>query len=138
MNIPIVNLNGGEFTSHLDARSDTEKYSSGCRHLENMIPRIYGPVERRPGTIYISGGIDLNTILPSIIAWENIGSCYINSVVSTLPDSALMPMFVCYQNDMVCFENESVVSFETAVLADDIVCLENNVIFYENEITIFN
>ncbi len=52
-NIPIINLNGGEFTPLIDARSDVEKYRSGCRKLENFIPRIYGAIERRPGTKFI-------------------------------------------------------------------------------------
>ena len=36
-----------------------EKYRSGCRTLDNMIPLIYGPAQRRPGTKYIEecGGI---------------------------------------------------------------------------------
>ncbi len=53
INIPIVNLNGGVFTPLIDARSDIEKYRSGCRKLENFIPRIYGSIERRPGTRFI-------------------------------------------------------------------------------------
>ncbi len=53
INIPIVNLNGGVFTPLIDARSDIEKYRSGCRKLENFIPRIYGSIERRPGTKFI-------------------------------------------------------------------------------------
>lgn len=52
-NVPIVNLNGGVFTPLIDARSDIEKYRSGCRKLENFIPRIYGSIERRPGTRFI-------------------------------------------------------------------------------------
>lgn len=52
-NIAVVNLNGGEFTPLIDARSDIEKYRSGCRKLENFIPRIYGSIERRPGTKFI-------------------------------------------------------------------------------------
>lgn len=53
INIPIINLNSGEFSPLIDVRSDIEKYSSGCRKLENFIPRIYGVVERRPGTRFI-------------------------------------------------------------------------------------
>lgn len=52
-NIPIINLNGGEFTPLIDARADIEKYKSGCRILENFLPRIYGVIERRPGTRFI-------------------------------------------------------------------------------------
>jgi len=52
-NIPIINLNGGEYTPLIDARADIEKYSSGCRKLENFLPRIYGAIERRPGTKFV-------------------------------------------------------------------------------------
>ena len=54
-NIPVISLNAGKLTPLVDVRSDTEKYSSGCRILENMIPLIYGPVTRRPGTKYLVG-----------------------------------------------------------------------------------
>lgn len=53
-NVPILSFNAGELSPQIDARSDVEKYGSGCRHLENMIPRIYGGAERRPGTYYIA------------------------------------------------------------------------------------
>jgi len=52
-NIPVVNLNGGVATPLIDARSDIAKYKSLCRKLENFIPRIYGSIERRPGTKFI-------------------------------------------------------------------------------------
>jgi hypothetical protein len=57
-NIPIISFNSGELSPLIDARSDIEKYSSGCRTLQNMIPRIYGNVERRPGTEYIASSKD--------------------------------------------------------------------------------
>ena len=53
INVPIINLNSGEFSPLIDVRSDVDKYKSGCRNLENFIPRVYGVVERRPGTKYI-------------------------------------------------------------------------------------
>lgn len=53
INVPIINLNGGEFSPLIDVRSDLEKYKSGCRKLENFIPRVYGAIERRPGTKFI-------------------------------------------------------------------------------------
>lgn len=53
-NIPVISFNKGKLTKQIDARSDVEAYTSGCRILQNMIPRIYGPVERRPGTKYIA------------------------------------------------------------------------------------
>lgn len=54
MNIPILTFNSGEMTPKADCRSDVEKYRSGCRHLENFLPLIYGCVERRPGLYYIT------------------------------------------------------------------------------------
>lgn len=59
MKYPIVSFNAGELTPLIDARSDIEKYRFGCRVLENMIPRIYGMAQKRPGTKYIEtcGGI---------------------------------------------------------------------------------
>jgi hypothetical protein len=53
VNIPIISFNGGEASPKIDARSDTEKYPSLCRHLENMIPEIYGGAERRPGLRFV-------------------------------------------------------------------------------------
>ena len=52
-NLPVLRFNAGEFTQQADARIDVDKYGGGCRILENMIPRIYGGVERRPGTQFI-------------------------------------------------------------------------------------
>ncbi len=52
--LAVVNLTGGEGSPKIDARADTEKYVSLCRRLENFIPRIYGPVEKRPGTVLVA------------------------------------------------------------------------------------
>ncbi len=49
-NIGVISLNSGKLTPLIDARSDIEKYAAGCRICQNMIPLIYGPVTRRPGT----------------------------------------------------------------------------------------
>jgi hypothetical protein len=137
-NIPIINFSSGEFSPQIDCRSDIEKYVSGCRYLENFLPLIYGCVERRPGTVFIASTINLSLILASIVAWENVASCYENVVVSTLANTAtnnaLMPVFVCYQNDILCYENETVIESQTAVLSEEIYCYENNVLFYQNDI----
>jgi len=53
MNIPIINLNGGLYTPLIDVRSDVAKHKSGCRKLDNFIPRIYGVIERRSGTMFV-------------------------------------------------------------------------------------
>jgi hypothetical protein len=65
-NEPIINFNSGELSPILDARSDFEKYAAGCRTCENMIPRIYGVAERRPGFEYIYGAID-NAVVGRLI-----------------------------------------------------------------------
>ena len=53
LNIPLLYFNSGELSPQIDARSEIDKYAGGCRILENMIPRIYGGVEKRPGTIFV-------------------------------------------------------------------------------------
>jgi hypothetical protein len=59
-NVPVIRLNKGKMTPLIDARSDVEAYAGGCRELQNFIPRIYGPVERRPGTKFIANCEDNN------------------------------------------------------------------------------
>jgi len=54
-NLSVISLNSGKFTTLIDVRSDIEKFPAGCRIINNMIPLIYGPVTRRPGTKYIAG-----------------------------------------------------------------------------------
>ena len=49
-NINVVNFNTGKVTQELDVRKDIEKYTGGCRRLENMIPDVYGNAAKRPGT----------------------------------------------------------------------------------------
>jgi hypothetical protein len=42
-------FNGGEMSPLMDGRTDSEKYATGCRLLENFIVRSYGGVFKRPG-----------------------------------------------------------------------------------------
>ena len=44
----------GEFSAKLDGRIDFEKYSSGCKTLENMFVHPQGAATRRVGTQFIS------------------------------------------------------------------------------------
>ena len=44
----------GEFSAKLDGRTDFEKYSSGCKTLQNMLVHPQGAVARRVGTQFIS------------------------------------------------------------------------------------
>jgi len=52
-NLLVTALNAGELSPYMDARSDVEKYRSGCRTLENMVVLPYGGVYRRAGTEYL-------------------------------------------------------------------------------------
>lgn len=52
-NSVVLSFNSGELSPLADARSDVAKYSSGCRTLQNAIPRVYGCAVRRPGTEFI-------------------------------------------------------------------------------------
>ena len=46
---PLVQkLNVGELAPELRGFIGFEKYASGCRVLENMLPLVQGPVTRRP------------------------------------------------------------------------------------------
>lgn len=86
-NIPILSFNSGELSPLVDARSDVEKHGSGCRHLQNFIPTIYGAAVRRPGTYYITssyGGAQIVRMIPfiysSTIAYDlEFGDKYIRA-----------------------------------------------------------
>lgn len=43
-------FNGGEMSPLMDGRTDSDKYVTGCRLLENFIVRPYGGIFKRPGT----------------------------------------------------------------------------------------
>ena len=65
-NLPVISFNAGKLSPLIDARSDIEKYKFGCRTLANMLPRIYGPAERRPGTKYIATTTSVARVAPFI------------------------------------------------------------------------
>jgi hypothetical protein len=48
----IQSFSGGELSPLLDGRTDLDKYYSGTRTLENMIPLVEGPATRMPGTYF--------------------------------------------------------------------------------------
>ena len=51
---PIQNsFNGGEISPLLYGRPDVDKYKTGLKTCLNFIPLIQGPVERRPGTVFM-------------------------------------------------------------------------------------
>lgn len=47
------NFNGGEISPLLYGRPDLDKYKTGLKTCKNFIPLIQGPVERRPGTVFV-------------------------------------------------------------------------------------
>lgn len=53
-------FNGGEMSPLMDGRTDSEKYSTGCRLLENFIVRPYGGIFKRPGTRFGTSGTDVD------------------------------------------------------------------------------
>lgn len=54
----IRSFSGGELSPYCDALTTSDKYPTGCRVLENFIPTVYGPVNRRPGLEMIGGAND--------------------------------------------------------------------------------
>lgn len=49
-----VSFGAGELSPWLDGRTDIEKYSGGCRLLENFIVLPQGAVQKRPGTEFLA------------------------------------------------------------------------------------
>jgi hypothetical protein len=48
-----TSFSSGELAPEFGARVDLEEYASGCRKIENMIPLIEGPAQRRGGTRFV-------------------------------------------------------------------------------------
>lgn len=65
---PVISFNAGKVSPLIDARSDIEKYKFACRESENMLHRIYGPAERRPGTKFIDTTTSVAKVLPFIFS----------------------------------------------------------------------
>jgi hypothetical protein len=47
------NFNGGEISPLLYGRPDVDRYKTGLKTCLNFIPLIQGPVERRPGSVFV-------------------------------------------------------------------------------------
>lgn len=50
----IGNMNAGELSPMIGARVDFQKYPSGASILENFVPTVQGPIERRGGTRFVA------------------------------------------------------------------------------------
>ena len=132
MNTAIVNFNGGEFSPKIDCRSDTEKYTGGCRQSDNMIPLVFGGSERRPGTELIKNTNIYNLILSKIVGYENVVVCN-DEDVATSGFDALLSQIVCYEFDVVCYEN-NIVSDGNMAFTTRAVCYENDLVFGNNNV----
>jgi hypothetical protein len=47
-------FNAGELSPQLVGRIDLDKYKNGCKTLVNFIPKIHGPISKRPGTRFVA------------------------------------------------------------------------------------
>ncbi len=65
INESILSFNSGILSPKIDVRVDVEKYRSGCRRLENMIPEKYGCATKRPGFIFIYDATNAPSSAPS-------------------------------------------------------------------------
>jgi hypothetical protein len=83
----IRSFNAGELTPQVDARSDVQKFAAGCRVLDNMIPRIYGSADRRPGFKYIDDA-NSNSVVSRMVEFE-----YSDSIAYMMEFSNLVTRF---------------------------------------------
>lgn len=113
MNYPIINFNSGELSGLIDARSNIDKYSAGCRILENMIPRVYGVAERRPGTQYIYGAYN-NAVVGRLIPF-----IYSNTIAYVIEMSALINRYF-FDGGIVLDGSSNIVTTTTPYLAADL------------------
>ena len=49
-----TSFNSGELSPRLAGRVDLDKYANGCSVMQNFVPLIQGPIERRPGTRFVA------------------------------------------------------------------------------------
>ena len=67
--VQLTNFTGGELSPRLDGRNDLQKYSTGCKTLENMIIYPHGSAARRSGTQFVAEVKD-STKKTRLIAFE--------------------------------------------------------------------
>ena len=48
-------FSGGEWGSLLLGRVDSERYKTALAYCENYVPLVQGPLDRRPGSMYVAG-----------------------------------------------------------------------------------
>ena len=109
---PIISFNSGELSPLIDCRSDIEKYGSGCRTLENMIPTVHGIATMRPGTEYIYGAYS------SSAAGRLIPFIYSNSIAYVIEMGNLI--FRYFYDGAVVLDGAAVVSTVTPYVTADL------------------
>jgi hypothetical protein len=114
MNIPILSFNSGLISPKADKRTDIEKHSSGCRVLENMIPLIYGPAERRPGTMYVNTALGKANMVDFI---------YSSSIAYQVEFTALKARFY-YDGALLLDDDDDPVEITTPYIEDDLFSLQ--------------
>lgn len=73
----LTDFSGGEVSSLLGGRVDTQGYKRSCRNMVNMIPHPVGPAMRRPGTRYV-GAAYSNSYESRLVPFEtDDGTVYI-------------------------------------------------------------
>lgn len=104
----INSFNAGELSPYLYARSDLDKYQSGCLTMENFTPLPYGGATRRPAIEYKfdTVGNDKVRLIPFVPTVENsyilaIGNQEINVYQNgTLKDTIVAPWLTAEHNDI--------------------------------------
>ena len=72
-----TSFNAGELSPQLKGRPDLDKYKNGCEVMENFIPQIHGPAEKRPGTRFVAEVKDSSKIAKLIPFQFNEDQAYI-------------------------------------------------------------
>jgi hypothetical protein len=49
---PLNTFTAGQVTPHIEGRTDFPLYPSAMRQAENMIPKVVGSIQKRPGTVF--------------------------------------------------------------------------------------
>src|SRR3990170_51263 len=113
MNSPVLSFNSGILSPKIDARSDVEKYSSGCKALDGFIPTIYGCAERVPGTKRITRQYGANGNPVKLVSF------IFNSTTSYMlefGDLYIRPMeYVEYEGERVYYEGDEVFDIWTPI-----------------------
>ena len=64
MRIAYTNFTGGEISSSLAARYDLAKFKNSCRHQENFLSELHGPLARRMGSYFLEDLGAFSVLLP--------------------------------------------------------------------------